>query len=442
MPLKLIIAFIIGAVIGLEREINEKKNLVANQKPVAILGLRSFALASVLGSIVGILYFNFLFISLAISLAFFALTIAFYVVDSLHTKDPGLTTELGLIYSFIIGLLISAEIIPIQLTLALSVVLILLLSRKESIKTIIQDIRQNEMNAFISFAIIALLILPFLPNTTYSLSDIPNLSNFLKNSGLDLGKVLNIDLINPFKVWIIVALITGIELVGYILERVIGKKSGWLLASAAGGFISSTATTQTLAQQSAKSVNTNHLVSAAVIANLVSFFQIAIIIGSLNLNFLFRLLPTLLPMIIGALVIAVFFLSRKESPAGIGQTEVIEEKKIINLAGALKFTALYITVSIVSRVALVVFGNSGFLITSGLGALVGLDAVMINTAQVAGSSIDFRLAVIAFILANLVNLTGKSIYSFLHGKREFAYKFTISVVIITLLSLTGLVVGF
>ncbi|MBI2315376.1 MgtC/SapB family protein [Candidatus Daviesbacteria bacterium] len=439
LVLKFILAFVIGAVIGIEREVNEKKALNFGQKPIAILGLRSFSLTAALGGLVGVLYADFFLISAVITVAFFALSIVFYVLDSLSTKDTGITTELALIYSFLIGLLIISEIIPIQLTLALSVVLIVLLSRKESIKNIIEDIKRREINAFISYTIIALAILPFLPNTAYSLSDISGLPGFLEKLGVNLNQIINIELINPFKVWIIVALITGIELIGYILERTIGQKKGWLLASAAGGFISSTATTQTMAQQSKKSNSINHLVSAVVIANMVSFIQIAIVIGSLNIFFLIQLLPTIIPMIIGTLIIALFFLMSKE-PAPESQTKVIEEKKIIDLYGALKFVALFITISILSKLALAIFGDSGFLVTTGLGALVGLDAVMINTAQAAGQVIDFRLGIIAFILANFVNLAGKSLYSFLHGKKEFAVKSTVSMVIIIFLSLIGLIV--
>ena len=70
--------------------------------------------------------------------------------------------------------------------------------------------------------------------------------------------------------------------------------------------------------------------------------------------------------------------------------------------------------------------------------MVGLDAVMINTAQIAGNAIDFKLAILAFILANFVNLAAKVIYSFLQGKKEFAVKFSISMGVIILASLTGL----
>ena len=302
-----------------------------------------------------------------------------------------------------------------------------------------EDIKHTEVNAFVSFAIIALVILPFLPNFSYSLSDIPNFSNFIGNFGTDFNQIINLELINPFRLWMIVALITGVNLVGYTLEKTLGQKKGWVLASIAGGFISSTATTQSLAQKSNKSKGVNHLVSAAVISNLVSFIQIAIILGSFNIAFLIKLIPTLLAMISAAFAALVFFLTAKEENVSVIEKEnIAPQKEIINLGSALKFAGLFVFISLVSKIALVVFGSNGFLVTTGLGAMVGLDAVMINTAQIAGNAIDFKLAILAFILANFVNLAAKVIYSFLQGKKEFAVKFSISMGVIILASLTGL----
>ena len=436
---KFILAFLIGAVIGLEREVNEKKHLLEGSKKTAILGLRTFSLTAILGAITGMLSLNFPVISIILASAFLFLTIVFYTLDSFFSRDFGITTEIALIYSFVLGLLITLEVIPMQLTLAIAVVLIFLLSRKETIKNVMEDIKHTEVNAFVSFAIIALVILPFLPNFSYSLSDIPNFSNFIGNFGTDFNQIINLELINPFRLWMIVALITGVNLVGYTLEKTLGQKKGWVLASIAGGFISSTATTQSLAQKSNKSKGVNHLVSAAVISNLVSFIQIAIILGSFNIAFLIKLIPTLLAMISAAFAALVFFLTAKEENVSVIEKEnIAPQKEIINLGSALKFAGLFVFISLVSKIALVVFGSNGFLVTTGLGAMVGLDAVMINTAQIAGNAIDFKLAILAFILANFVNLAAKVIYSFLQGKKEFAVKFSISMGVTILASLTGL----
>lgn len=436
---KLFLAFVLGGVVGLEREVNEKEGMYG-KKPSAVLGIRSFSLITGLGAIAGLLYANFLPLALLVSAGFMLLLLVFYYWDVVQTKSYGITTEIAVLYSFLIGLLLMLEVLPIQLLFAVTVLVVLLLSQKAKIKDVVEDIRRTELNAFISFAIIALVILPFLPNTTYALSDIPILKDVLSNFGVNVQKIANIDVFNPFKLWLIVALVTGVDFIGYILERTLGQKRGWLIASAAGGFISSTATTQSLAQESKSARGVNHLVAAAILANGVSFVQIAFLIGALNVGFLVALLPVLGFMFVASMASLVYFVRVKEyvSSKVIKSDLNKKETTIIDLKGALKFTGLFLLISTLSRIALEFFGNSGFLVATAIGALIGLDAVMINTASLAGKSIETQLAVIAFILANFVNLAGKTVYSYAMGTKEFTLKFGISMVLIIIASLIGL----
>lgn len=438
ISVKLLLSLILGAVIGLEREINEKKS-TSGKKTQAILGLRSFSLMTTMGAVAGLLYPQSQSLSLLLTGGFLLLSIVFYAIDTLLTRDNGITTELAMVLSYFIGLLIALETFPTQVTIAMAVVLILILSRKKSIKNVVDDIQKDELNAFIGYAIIALVILPFLPNTSYSVSDIKGLQEFLKTAGVSVQQAADIELFNPFKLWLIVALITGIDIVGYILERTIGQKKGWILASIAGGFVSSTATTQSLAQQSKSSKRINHLLAAALVSNLVSFFQIAILLSPINANFVIRLIPTFIAIIVAALAVTIYFIRSKEKQSSkVAKEKVIKDESILEIKPALKFAVLYLFISIFSKLALTFFGGGAFLLATALGALAGLDAVMINTAQLAGGRIDWTLAVWAFIIANAVNLIGKIVYSYLQGKKEFATKFAISVVIIIAASLVGI----
>lgn len=435
----LILAFVLGAFIGLEREVNEKDIDPQKGKPTALIGLRSFSLTTGLGAIVGLLYPKFFGFALIVAAAYFVLLAIYYVLDTQRTKNPGLTTEVAMIYAFLIGVLLAIKIIPIQLTIALTVVVTLLLSQKKKIKTVVEDIKKSEINAFLSFAIIAIVILPFLPNTSYALSDIPGIKGFLENLGIHAGNIITIDLINPFKLWLIVALVTGVDLIGYILGKTLGQKKGWLLASAVGGFVSSTATTQSLAQESRENARINPLVSAAILSNIVSFVQIAVLIGAINALLLAKLIPMLTFMIVAGTAALIYFLRLKEKKTAI-VTEAIQKKDstIIDIGVALKFAGLFLAISIISKIALELFGHSGFLAATGIGSLIGLDAVMINTAQLAGRHIDFQLAAWAFILANGVNLIAKSLYSFTMGKKEFAIKFLLSMTAIIIASMFGI----
>ena len=62
----------------------------------------------------------------------------------------------------------------------------------------------------------------FLPNKSFYLSSIPALETILSAYKISLGKLAGIEILNPFKLWLVVALITGIDIFGYILEKTIG----------------------------------------------------------------------------------------------------------------------------------------------------------------------------------------------------------------------------
>ena len=424
---KFILSLILGAVIGFEREINEKKNTSLEKKPVAVLGLRSFSLVALLGSITGFIFLKYQLLALiltAITLLFF---VVFYVMDTLHSKDPGITTETALVLTYVLGLMITLEIIPLQIIIALVIVLILLLSRKRAIKDIAEDVTKHEINAFISYAVIALVILPFLPNYSFSLNDIPSFSGFILSIGLEQKSILSIPLLNPFKIWTYVVLITGVEVLGYILEKTIGEKKGWFVASLTGGFISSTATTKSLSIQSKKMKTANFLVATAVMANLISFIQMVFLIAPINSVFMVKLLPVIGVLYIIGLTATwyLFILRNKNTEQTNNKTEVQKSTKIFDLSSALKFAGIFALISLLSKIALQSFGETGFYITTAIGSITGIDAVMINTAELAGKMINYKTAVLAFIIANAVNFASKIFYSKLTGSKEYILKLSI-----------------
>lgn len=261
VPLRLLLALLLGAAVGLERESYEKDVNPLPKFKAGTLGVRSFSLFALLGAVTGTIQTIDYNLFLIITSAFILLIVGFYIMGSIFSKDNGVTTEIAAIFTYLIGVFISLEVLPIQLIIALTVVLIVILSLKDEIRILISGIQHHEINAFLGYFIIALVILPFLPNINYKLSDIPGLITILQAYGLSMQNFANIQVFNPFSLWRVVVIITGIEMAGYILERTIGQAKGWLLTSIAGGFVSSTSTTQALAQRSKQSINTNRLVS-------------------------------------------------------------------------------------------------------------------------------------------------------------------------------------
>lgn len=430
----LVLALVFGATIGLERESSKQ----GESRAGSVGGIRTFSLISLTGALAGVFFtHNYSTLALIIVSGFIILLISNYVIEALATNDFGITSELSAIATFLIGLLVVIEIIPLQITVAILVILVFIMSMKSRTTQLVAGVSRNELQSFISYAIIALVALPVLPDYAYKLKDLPLLHEILDGLNVDIGQFDTLDLINPRKIWFVVVLITGIDVFGYILGRIVGNRNGFALTSFMAGFVSSTSATQSLAQRSNKSKSVNHLVGAAVLANLASFIQIFLLVGPLNAKWLLSIIPSIVLMIFTAGIIAVIFFKKKESK----ETEESVEKKsvqIFSLMPALKFAALLIVIKIVTKICLILFGQSGFIISSIIASFAGIDAIIVNLADMAGHTITFKFAFITFLLINATNLLSKSAYSYLQGSREFALKFFLSVLAIILVSTTWL----
>ena len=420
---KLLLSIVFGATIGLERE-------GSKQGEGAIGGMRTYSLIALLGALAGVFFTNsYSSLALLVVGGFLILLISYYVVGSSTNHDFGITSELSVITTFLIGLLLVLEIIPLQITIAVFVILMFILSLKSTTEQIVAGISRRELQSFISYAIIALVVLPFLPDVAYGVKDIPVLSNILSGLNIDLGQFSTLDLINPRKIWMVVVLITGIDVFGYILGRIVGNKKSFALTSFIAGFVSSTSATQSLAQKSKNSGFASHLLGAAVLANLASFLQIFLLVGPLNPKWLLSIAPSVLIMIFTAGLIAIIFLNKKEPKT----TATVQDKKpakIFSLMPALKFAGILIVVKIATKICLILFGQSGFVISSVIASFAGLDAILVTLAEMAGQTITFKFAFVTFLLVNATNLLSKTVYSYIQGSRKFALKFLVAAIAI------------
>lgn len=430
--INLILALIFGATIGLERESSRESETHAG----SVGGIRTYALISLIGALAGVFYIHD-YPSVAYFLigGFLILLITYYVAEASQTQAFGITSELSAITTFFIGLILMIEIIPLSITVAIFVILVYITSLKATTTKFMEGIARREVQAFISYAIIALVALPVLPDYYYKLKDISILHDLLKGMNVELGQFDTLDLINPRKIWLIVVLITGIDVFGYILGRIVGDKNGFAVTSFMAGFVSSTSTTQSLALRSNRSKSINHLVGAAVLANLASFLQIFLLVGPLNTRWLISIAPSIVIMILAAGLVTIVFFRKDEVKMDDGVQEK-KETNIFSLAPALKFAALLIVVKIVTKICLIVFGQSGFIISSVIASFVGIDAIIVTLADMAGKTITFKFAFITFLLINATNLLSKSVYSYLQGDKRFALRFFFSVLIMIAASAT------
>jgi uncharacterized membrane protein (DUF4010 family) len=414
------LALIFGATVGLERESSK-----TNDPHVG--GIRTFSLIALIGALAGVFFMHdYTTLGLTVVGGFFVLLISYYVSEAVHTRDFGITSELAAISTFLISILVMLGIIPLQITVAIFVILIFILSLKSQTTQFVAGVSRNELQSFISYGIITLVALPVLPDYEYKLKDIPILPQILQGLKIDLGQFDSLDLVNPRKIWMVVVLITGIDVFGYALGRIVGTKNGFALTSFMAGFVSSTSATQSLAQKSKGTSRVNSLVGAALLANLASFLQVFLLVAPLNVQWMVSIAPAILFMVIAAGLMAYIFFKRNEVIKGESEPTK-KATPIFSLLPALKFAGLLIIIKIFTKISLIVFGQSGFIISSIIASFVGIDAIIVNLADMAGQTITFQFAFITFLTINASNLLGKTVYAYIQGSKSFALRFLISV---------------
>lgn len=433
----IVLALLLGAAIGLERQ----SSWLASNDKLADSGIRTFALIGLLGFVASIFLVNGMPLVFGlIAGGFVLLLVSHYFLASSMTKDFGFTTEIAVVLTFLIGVCLGTGVLPVQVTVAMTVVIIVVLSLKSRSEKFLSAVSRQEFESFLSFAIIGLVILPFLSNTTYTVADFPELRSMLAAMRFDVDRLGQLELVNPQRLWFIVVLITGIDVLGYVVGRIVGPERGLAMTSFMGGLVSSTVTTQSLAQKSREASDPNYLVGAAVLANLAGFFQMFLLIGPLNAEWLIAMLPTLFVMIATATAMAVFFMRRKPETTE-GKTETGEhaapERRIFSIIPALQFALLILTVKIVTSLSLIFLGKAGFVAGSVIASFAGVDAILINLAGMAGTKITFGFALLTFILVNATNLLAKSFYCYLQGTRAFTFRFLAAMLIVIASSFVG-----
>src|SRR4030095_15864797 len=218
---RLLVATGIGLLIGLERE---HSSLVKKEKVFA--GIRTFIFLSLLGFIgAGLNYLLSPWIFLGVFIAVLVLiTISYWFTA--HEGDFGGTSEIASLLAVLLGGL--TFIGHIEISLAITVIMLVLLSSKLQLQTVIGKITNEELYAFIRFVVIALLIFPFLPDTNY-------------------GPYQNI---SPREIGWVILLTSGLGFAGYVMMRVFGVGKGILLTGILGGLLSSTAVTWVFSKKS------------------------------------------------------------------------------------------------------------------------------------------------------------------------------------------------
>lgn len=376
----------IGLLIGVQREAaydEPEGKLFAGARTFALMSLAGFVLALAAEKTGSALPFlgGLLVLGALLGLAYWA--------DSQIGK-PGMTTEVSAVVAYGTGGLCYWGLIP--LSAALGVTVTALLSFKHEFRSLTHAITREDIYAAVKFAVVAVIVLPLLPNQAY---------------GPPPFKVLN-----PHNIWLMVVFISGISFVGYLLIKFVGARKGIGLTGLLGGLASSTAVTINFSRRSDESAELSRPFALAIIlAWVVSFLRVLVIVFTLAQDLVeFLLLPLGAGVAVGVAYSAYLYFGHRSD-----DKESVEFSNPFELGPALRFGALYGVILLVSRAAQVYFGNLGTYVSSFFSGLATVDAITLSMVDLTQQGISLRVGANAIVIAAASNTIFKGGFALTTG---------------------------
>ena len=363
----------IGLLIGVERERN----------PTAKAGLRTFALTAVFGTLAAMLgdYQDGGWMP-AVGLALTGLAIVSAYRSAPPEDDPGTTTVIALVLTYGLGALCWYG--ERTLAAAIAVGATALLYFKAELRGILERFERRDLLAVIQFATLSVVILPVLPDAGYG----------------PYGAL------NPFRIWLMVVLISGLSLAGYMALKLVGVRHGLVLVGLFGGFVSSTATTLAYSRHARGGSPTDVVAGVIVIANLTVLVRLAIVAAAVAPAILPRLVPVLGAALAAGAAAAFVFWRRRL--AGEAEFPLPAVSNPTELRASLGFGLLFAVVLVAAAWLSDIAGRSGLYAVALVSGLTDVDALTLSSLQLFTSGkLGAREAVIAIALALFANTVFK-----------------------------------
>ncbi len=261
------ISLAIGLLIGLERE----------RTPTAKAGLRTFTLVALFGTLAALLseQTGAAWVLAGGLLVVGGMMVAAYARVPDAGGDPGTTTVAAIVLCYGLGAMVWYGYH--QLAVMLAIVTTVLLYFKTELHGITKSLTRRDLISFLQFAVLSLVILPLLPNQNYG----------------------PYQALNPYQIWWMVVLISGVSLAGYAALRIAGQRHGAPLMGLFGGLVSSTATTLVFSRHAR---GNGELVPIAAVVILLANLMVLVRLGVIAAVVSPRLLPALLPVLGGGLL--------------------------------------------------------------------------------------------------------------------------------------------
>ena len=376
---RLAVAALAGLAVGLEREWSGH----ATGPTPRFAGLRTFFLLGTLGGVAGWLASSESVGALAIGVALLIAGAALVVSAYFLTARPGgqaveATTEVAALSVLALGALAGFGYLVVASGSA--AVIVLALSEKKRLRAAVSRIGEAELRAALQFAVLALVILPLLPNETYG----------------PLGGI------QPRALWTVVLVFTGLNFVGYLARKAVGPARGYGITGLLGGLVSSTAVTFQFARMSKgdRALGTG-LAIGVIGASTVLLPRVALVSAVLNHRVAIALVPFLLPaFIVGAAITAIAIWRQSEKEKSKDEEKLESPLKLWSaIRMALAFQLSLMAIAFVRDT----LGARGVIASAALLGLTDMDALTLSMNRLGTTEELIELAARAIAVGVLAN---------------------------------------
>jgi uncharacterized membrane protein (DUF4010 family) len=366
---RLALALGIGLFVGMERERQRKE-----------AGLRTFAFASVLGAVGGLLGDAFALTALGL----LGVLVVLLNVETIRTGEGAeITTSAALLVMGFAGVLAGQG--HTFTPTAIGVTTAALLAWKKPLAGFSRALTENELRSAILLAILAFVAYPVLP----------------------VGTVDPWHLIDPRAAWVTVILIAGLGFASYILLKLYGAR-GIELTGFLGGLVNSTVTVTELANRAQASGGRLAAVTyrGVLLATAAMLVRNTVILGLLAPAALLAAAVPLSFMFAGTVAAVLVGRPRQRDAGDLARTSepLPAMESPFALTSALKFGVVFLALQVVGTLAHRELGHVGFYGVSAIGGLLSSASAVASAANLAASgTVPPRVAAIGTILASLTS---------------------------------------
>lgn len=391
------IALGLGLLVGLQRQ--HRASLIA--------GLRTFSLITVLGVLAAVFDQRASSGGWVVPCGLLGLVLVAAVSKAYELRregaDLGITTEVAILLMYLVG----ASLVVSDRTAAVAVGIgtAVLLQFKAEMHGVAARLGDKDLRAIMTFALISGIILPLLPNRTYDLFS-------------------PLEVLNPFEIWLMVVLMVGITLGGYLAYKFLGRDVGVLLGGLLGGAISSTATTLGYARRSRASPATVPLAAAIIgIASAVVYLRVIVeILAAAPQRWTEMVPPIAICGLASAASAAFAWWHTRRAPE-----EMPEQGNPAELKTSLLFAGLFAGVLLALTAAQRFLGAQGLYAVAVLSGLTDMDAITLSTSRLTGleperGGVDVSQAWRVIVLASMANLCFKGAFCAALGSRGLFWR--------------------